>query len=68
MGDNGHGGEVRLAMDESYKRWGLDIRVRFRNDDNTKLETLSGQSHSGGERSVATIMFLMALQVRGSWL
>lgn len=38
-------------------------QVRFR--DGTQLETLRKNFQSGGERSVSTIMFLMALQDKG---
>jgi structural maintenance of chromosomes protein 5 len=44
----------------NFKLWGLEIRVSFR--EGCKAEVLSAQRHSGGERSVSTIMFLMALQ------
>lgn len=64
MGDMKNMGEVALAPHESYKKWGLQIRVRFRTaDDSVGVQTLNAQSHSGGERSVSTILFLMALQV-----
>ena len=32
------------------------------NRDNEKLQILTGQRQSGGERSVSTILYLMALQ------
>ncbi len=38
----------------------MEIKVKFR--DKSKLQVLSAQIHSGGERSVSTIMYLMALQ------
>jgi chromosome segregation ATPase len=44
----------------SFKNWGIEIRVSFR--ENTKAQVLSAQVQSGGERSVSTIMYLMALQ------
>lgn len=43
-----------------FKEWGIEIRVKFR--EKSKLQVLSAQVHSGGERSVSTIMYLMALQ------
>lgn len=59
-------GEVRLAETESYKKWGIEIRVRFRSEeDQGKMAVLDKRVHSGGERSVSTILYLMALQVRG---
>lgn len=58
-------GEVVLAKSESYKRWGVEIRVRFRSEaDEGKMAVLNKLVHSGGERSVSTILYLMALQVR----
>ncbi|CAN0388952.1 unnamed protein product, partial [Ectocarpus fasciculatus] len=61
---DGCGGEVRLAEDESsFKKWGIEIRVRFRSEaDGGKMAVLNQRVHSGGERSVSTILFLMALQ------
>lgn len=44
----------------NFKDWGIQIRVKFR--DKSDLQTLSAHVHSGGERSVSTIMYLMALQ------
>lgn len=44
----------------NFKEWGIEILVSYR--DNTKAQILSAQHHSGGERSVATILYLMALQ------
>ncbi|CAJ0905090.1 1095_t:CDS:10, partial [Entrophospora sp. SA101] len=56
----GCAGEVRINANEDYDKWGIDILVKFR--DNEKLQPLTGQRQSGGERSVSTIMYLMALQ------
>lgn len=44
----------------NFKDWGIEIRVSFR--DNLKMQVLSARVQSGGERSVSTIMYLMALQ------
>lgn len=44
----------------NFQDWGIEIRVSFRG--NTKLQVLSARVQSGGERSVSTIMYLMALQ------
>jgi len=38
----------------------MQIRVKFR--EKSDLQVLSAQVHSGGERSVSTIMYLMAMQ------
>lgn len=57
-------GEVKLAKNDSYKKWGIEIRVRFRSvEDQGKMAVLDKRVHSGGERSVSTILYLMALQV-----
>lgn len=57
-------GRVTLAKDdESFKKWGIEIVVRFRSEnDGGKEAVLNKYVHSGGERSVSTILFLMALQ------
>ena len=70
MSEMGCTGEVRLtkgpAQDEgeekraNFKHWGIEILVSFR--EGTKAHVLSKQRHSGGERSVSTILYLMALQ------
>mmetsp|Transcript_26638 Transcript_26638/g.55195 ORF Transcript_26638/g.55195 Transcript_26638/m.55195 type:complete len:1127 (+) Transcript_26638:256-3636(+) len=44
----------------NFKDWGIEILVKFR--EASKLQVLSAQTHSGGERSVSTIMYLMGLQ------
>lgn len=44
----------------NFKDWGIEIRVSFR--EKTKAQVLSARVQSGGERSVSTIMYLMALQ------
>lgn len=44
----------------NFKDWGIRISVSFR--ENAKAQVLSARVHSGGERSVSTIMYLMALQ------
>lgn len=43
-----------------FKNWGIHILVSFR--EGCKAEVLSAHRHSGGERSVSTIMYLMAMQ------
>ena len=58
-----HQGDVERGNSEqldNFKDWGIQIRVSFR--DKSELQTLSAQVHSGGERSVSTIMYLMAMQ------
>lgn len=44
----------------NFAEWGVEIQVKFR--EKAKMAVLSAQRHSGGERSVSTIMYLMALQ------
>eukprot|EP01132_Coremiostelium_polycephalum_P003135 gene3135-3919_t len=57
-------GEVQLGFDETapddFSKYSIDIRVKFRNEDN--LKTLNAQMQSGGERSVSTMLFLISLQ------
>lgn len=53
-------GEVKLAKDESYDKFGLEIHVQFRKGE--PLTLLCGTSQSGGERSVCTMLFLLCLQ------
>ncbi|GAA5873376.1 hypothetical protein JCM16303_001107 [Sporobolomyces ruberrimus] len=58
-------GEVRLAQDEDYEKWGIEIMVSFRDkgDDSgdVQLHVLSGQRQSGGERALTTVTYLLAL-------
>ncbi|KAI8074862.1 hypothetical protein BC940DRAFT_362946 [Gongronella butleri] len=56
----GCAGEVGISKDEDYDNWGIEIRVKFR--DHEKLQVLTGQRQSGGERAVSTILYLMSLQ------
>ena len=73
MKEVGCAGEVRLytaGMEDrnseeenlrfNFKDWGVEILVKFR--EASSLQVLSAQTHSGGERSVSTIMYLMGLQ------
>ncbi|KAI8807000.1 hypothetical protein BJ742DRAFT_814086 [Cladochytrium replicatum] len=54
-------GSVELdCASEEYDQWGIKILVKFR--ENEKLQQLTAQRQSGGERSVTTILYLMALQ------
>lgn len=45
---------------DNFKEWGIQIKVLFRSE--STLQVLSARVHSGGERSVSTIMYLMAMQ------
>lgn len=54
-------GEVSLVESgEHYSKYGIEIKVKFR--DNEQLQALNAQRQSGGERSVSTMLYLMALQ------
>lgn len=60
-------GEVRLDPDpdanptfSEFDKFGVQIKVKFR--DNEQLQDLNAQRQSGGERSVSTMLYLMALQ------
>jgi structural maintenance of chromosomes protein 5 len=43
-----------------FEKWGIHIRVKFR--EHESLQLLTAHRQSGGERSVSTIFYLMALQ------
>ncbi|KAM7412011.1 hypothetical protein PAMA_021807 [Pampus argenteus] len=55
-------GEVDLHSEneEEYDKYGIRIRVKFHSS--TQLHELTAYHQSGGERSVSTILYLMALQ------
>ncbi|KAG0148020.1 hypothetical protein CROQUDRAFT_670156 [Cronartium quercuum f. sp. fusiforme G11] len=52
-------GHVVIKEDVDFAKWGIDVLLSFR--DNAPLTPLTEQAQSGGERSLATIMFLMSL-------
>jgi len=56
-GDAGDDDDIPLG---DFTQWGIEIRVSFR--ENHEKQVLSAHRQSGGERSVSTIMYLMALQ------
>lgn len=56
----GCAGEVRIGKPEDYDKWSIEIMVKFRETE--QLQQLTHQRQSGGERSVSTIFYLMALQ------
>mmetsp|Transcript_21036 Transcript_21036/g.67785 ORF Transcript_21036/g.67785 Transcript_21036/m.67785 type:complete len:1132 (-) Transcript_21036:50-3445(-) len=60
MGSLDARGDVDLFEGPTFDKWGLLIKVAFR--DTAPLSKLEAHVQSGGERSVSTIMFLMALQ------
>lgn len=58
----GCAGEVLLQEDEDFDKFAIAIRVKFREAET--LQLLNANRQSGGERSVSTILYLIALQVR----
>lgn len=55
-----YAGAVTLVKKGMFDTYEMQMQVSYREEDG--LFDLSGQRHSGGERAVATIMYLMALQ------
>lgn len=53
-------GEVKLREIGKFDDYEMQLRVKFR--ENSEMSELDGNKHSGGERAVSTVMFLMALQ------
>lgn len=45
---------------EDYEKYGICIKVKFRDDET--LQELTAYRQSGGERSVSTVLYMMALQ------
>ena len=58
----GYVGQVSLCrkQEEDYKSYGVSIKVKFR--DETELAELSRGRQSGGEMSVTTAVYMLALQ------
>ncbi len=56
----GCAGEVGVHKDSDFDLWSIEIKVKFR--ENESLQLLDQHRQSGGERSVSTIFYLMALQ------
>lgn len=56
----GCAGEVRVHKAEDFEKWEIQIMVKFRQTE--KLQLLTNQRQSGGERAVSTVFYLMALQ------
>ncbi|XP_071794397.1 structural maintenance of chromosomes protein 5-like isoform X1 [Asterias amurensis] len=58
----GCAGEVKLQFEneEDYDKYGISIQVKFRKAE--QMRELTSHYQSGGERSVSTILYLMALQ------
>uniref|UniRef100_T1IJX8 Structural maintenance of chromosomes protein 5 n=1 Tax=Strigamia maritima TaxID=126957 RepID=T1IJX8_STRMM len=57
-------GEVSLKKgennEEEFDKYAISLKVKYR--DSEQLRELSAHEHSGGERSVGTILYMMALQ------
>ena len=53
-------GEVRLQESQFVAKYGIEIWVKFR--DNEELQILDSHRQSGGERSVSTMIYLISLQ------
>jgi len=47
-------------LQEEYSKYGIRIKVKFR--DAEPLRELNAHHQSGGERSVTTVLYMMALQ------
>mmetsp|Transcript_8903 Transcript_8903/g.8810 ORF Transcript_8903/g.8810 Transcript_8903/m.8810 type:complete len:1147 (-) Transcript_8903:579-4019(-) len=60
MEDLQYNGEVHLRETGNFSDWEMQMKVKFRQE--SGLVDLSGHRHSGGERAVSTVMYLMALQ------
>lgn len=57
----GCAGEVALHLDQrDYHQCSMNIKVKFREEE--ELQNLNAQRQSGGERSVCTVLYLVALQ------
>ena len=52
--------ELRCEPNQEFDQYGIDILVSYRKG--TVMKTLSAGAHSGGEKSVATILYLLSLQ------
>ncbi|KAI5192541.1 structural maintenance of chromosomes protein 5 [Nematocida minor] len=52
--------EVLVEYAESPRRWKLVLKVQFRTEG--KLEVLSAGRHSGGEKAVSIILYLLSMQ------
>mmetsp|Transcript_22531 Transcript_22531/g.54870 ORF Transcript_22531/g.54870 Transcript_22531/m.54870 type:complete len:530 (-) Transcript_22531:2713-4302(-) len=56
--------EAKIGEEDDFIHYSLEILVMFRNADigGGKMNQLNGKLHSGGERSVTIMLFLIALQ------
>lgn len=59
----GCNGDVRLAEEgDDFEKYGIDIWVCYRPREDPTMRKLDAKVQSGGERSVATMLYLIALQ------
>ena len=60
----GNVGEVALVESADFDHFAIQVRVAFnvRKGETPHLNTLSGSFHSGGEKSVTTMLYLLSLQ------
>lgn len=49
-----------FILQSSYENYGLQIKVKFRNDGD--LQVLDSHTQSGGERALTTAVYLLSLQ------
>jgi chromosome segregation ATPase len=49
-----------FVMQDDFKNYGIKIRVKYRSAE--PLLDLSANHHSGGERAVATALYMLAMQ------
>ena len=49
-----------FLFQEDYEKYGMRIKVKYR--DTEPLRELTTHHQSGGERSVATVLYMMSLQ------
>ncbi|KAL0040483.1 hypothetical protein WJX77_008439 [Trebouxia sp. C0004] len=58
--DIGCAGEVSLAEHADYDKFAVQIKVKFRDEED--LQVLTANRQSGGERSISTILYLISIQ------
>lgn len=51
---------IYIQVENEYDKYGIQIKVKFRAKDS--LHVLNPHHQSGGERSVSTMLYLMAIQ------
>lgn len=61
MAHMGYAGQVKLSeKGDLFEEYGISIRVKYRSTE--QMSELSNFEQSGGERSVATVIYMLALQ------